>query len=158
MNDSLQLLDKLLAFNAHLNALALAPIDTEPLKDWVYSLVMFGMTAPQRQALEQHIGTIMQAMVIALLGWSLSTTVQMNRELGEFKSTIVALQSNLNNATVDRYRASDAARDHAAIWADIQRADQRLKDLTEAFNKHKSEVVGLSGVEYNSATKNGIRR
>jgi hypothetical protein len=139
--------------NAYLNSIALTPINTEPLKDALYSFVLFGMTTPQKQMLEQHIGTIMQIMVIGLLGWSLSTTVAMNREMGEFKSTVVSLQSNLNAATADRYRASDAARDHAALWADIQRADARLKELTDAFNKHKSEVQGVNGIEYRAGVR-----
>lgn len=97
----------------------------------------------------------MQVMVIGLLGWSLSTTVAMNREMGEFKATVIMLQSSLSAMTNDRYRASDATRDHAAIWADIQRTDTRLKDLHEQFNKHKAEVVGIRGIEYRSKM-NGI--
>jgi hypothetical protein len=144
--------------NAHLNGVALTPISTEPLKDAIYSFVLFGMTAPQKQMLEQHIGTIMQIMVIGLLGWSLSTTVSMNREMGEFKSTVISMQGNLNAATADRYRASDAARDHAALWADIQRADARLKELTDAFNRHKSEVQGVNGIEYRAGMNGGVRK
>ena len=121
---------------------------TAKLKDAIYSFALFGMTVQQKTALEQHIGTILQVMVIGLLGWSLSTTVAMNREMGEFKATVVSLQANLNAATSDRYRASDATRDHAAIWADIQRTDVRVKELNEQFNKHKAEVVGMSGIEY----------
>lgn len=121
---------------------------TEKFKDALYSFALFGMTVQQKAALEQHIGTILQVMVIGLLGWSLSTTVAMNREMGEFKATVVSLQANLNAATNDRYRASDATRDHAAIWADIQRTDVRVKELNEQFNKHKAEVVGMSGIEY----------
>jgi len=144
--------------NSHLNDIALTPINTEPLKDAIYSFAMFGMTGPQKQLLEQHIGTIMQIMVIGLLGWSLSTTVAMNREMGEFKATVISLQNNLNSATNDRYRASDAVRDHAALLSDIQRADVRLKELTEAFNKHKAEVQGISGIEYRARTNGGVMR
>jgi hypothetical protein len=122
-------------------------------RDGIYHLALFGMTVQQKAALEQHIGTILQVMVIGLLGWSLSTTVAMNREMGEFKATIVSLQNNLNAATSDRYRASDATRDHAAIWADIQRADARVTELRDQLNKHKSEVVGMSGVEYRNGKK-----
>lgn len=111
-------------------------------------MALFGMTVQQKSALEQHVGTIMQVMVIGLLGWSLSTTASMNREMGEFKATVVALQANIAAATSDRYLASDAARDHASIWADLQRTDAHLKDLHEQFNKHKSEVVGINGIEY----------
>lgn len=118
------------------------------LKEAIYSLALFGMTTQQKSQLEQHVGTIMQVMVIGLLGWSLSTTASMNREMGEFKATVVALQASLAAATSDRYRASDAARDHASIWADLQRTDAHLKDLHEQFNKHKSEVVGINGIEY----------
>jgi len=124
----------------------LHPMMIGNLKDAIYSLALFGMTTQQKSALEQHVCTIMQVMVIGLLGWSLSTTASMNREMGEFKATVVALQASLAAATSDSYRASDAARDHAAIWADIQRTDSRLKDLHEQFNKHKSEVVGINGI------------
>jgi hypothetical protein len=125
------------------------------LRENLYQMVLFGMTVQQKTALEQHLGTIMQVMVIGLLGWSLSTTVAMNREMGEFKATVIMLQASLGAMTNDRYRASDATRDHAAIWADIQRTNTQLKELHEQFNKHASQVVGINGIEYKSKM-NGI--
>lgn len=109
----------------------------------------------QKSALEQHLGTIMQVMVIGLLGWSLSTTVAMNREMGEFKATVIMLQASLVAMNNDRYSASDATRDHAAIWADIQRTNSHIKELHEQFNKHTDKVVGMNGIEYKSKM-NGI--
>ena len=121
-------------------------------RESIYQATLFGMTVQQKSAIEQHLGTIMQVMVIGLLGWSLSTTVAMNREMGEFKATVIMIQSSFVAATNDRYRASDAARDHASIWADLQRTEAHLKDLQEQFNKHKSEVVGINGLEYGAKT------
>ena len=131
---------------------------SDSVRESIYQVAMFGMTMQQKSAIEQHLGTIMQVMVIGLLGWSLSTTVAMNREMGEFKATVIMLQASLGTMTNDRYRASDATRDHAAIWADIQRTNSQLKELHEQFNKHTAQVVGINGIEYNQKSNGGLRK
>ena len=131
---------------------------SDSVRESIYQVAMFGMTMQQKSAIEQHLGTIMQVMVIGLLGWSLSTTVAMNREMGEFKATVIMLQSRLGAMTNDRYRASDATRDHAAIWADIQRTNSQLKELHEQFNKHTAQVIGINGIEYNPKSNGGLRK
>ena len=68
---------------------------SDSVRESIYQVAMFGMTMQQKSAIEQHLGTIMQVMVIGLLGWSLSTTVAMNREMGEFKATVIMLQGSV---------------------------------------------------------------
>lgn len=131
---------------------------SDSVRESIYQVAMFGMTVQQKSAIEQHLGTIMQVMVIGLLGWSLSTTVAMNREMGEFKATVIMLQSSIGAMTNDRYRASDATRDHAAIWADIQRTNSQIKELHEQFYKHTAQVVGINGIEYNPKSNGGLRK
>ena len=131
---------------------------SDSVRESIYQVAMFGMTMQQKSAIEQHLGTIMQVMVIGLLGWSLSTTVAMNREMGEFKATVIMLQASLGTMTNDRYRASDATRDHAVIWADIQRTNSQIKDLHEQFNKHTAQAVGINGIEYNPKSNGGLRK
>ena len=131
---------------------------SDSVRESIYQVAMFGMTMQQKSAIEQHLGTIMQVMVIGLLGWSLSTTVAMNREMGEFKATVVMLQASLGTMTNDRYRASDATRDHAAIWAEIQRTNSQIKELHEQFNKHTAQVIGINGIEYNPKSNGGLRK
>ena len=131
---------------------------SDSVRESIYQVAMFGMTMQQKSAIEQHLGTIMQVMVIGLLGWSLSTTVAMNREMGEFKATVIMLQSSLGAMTNDRYRASDATRDHAAIWADIQRTNSQIKELHEQFYKHTAQVVGINGIEYTPKSNGGLRK
>jgi len=131
---------------------------SDSVRESIYQVAMFGMTMQQKSAIEQHLGTIMQVMVIGLLGWSLSTTVAMNREMGEFKATVIMLQASLGTMTNDRYRASDATRDHAAIWAEIQRTNSQIKELHEQFNKHTAQVIGINGIEYNPKSNGGLRK
>lgn len=75
---------------------------------------------------EQHVGTIMQVLVIGLLGWSLKTSVDMRTEIGVLQVKVEALQSVVSQGTNDRYSGTDAARDFAAVWAELQRDDVRI--------------------------------
>ena len=118
---------------------------TGKLKDAIYSFAMFGMTVQQRSLIEQHVGTILQLTVVGLLGWSLMTSVSLQRDVGILQSQLNAMQTTISQGTSDRYRGSDAARDQAAIWSDLNRKDQRLNQLEETFNKHKYEVTGMNG-------------
>jgi hypothetical protein len=83
------------------------------------------------ERLEQHVGTIMQIMVIGLLGWSLKTNVDMRAEIGILQAKVEAMQTTINQGTNDRYRGSDAARDFAAVWAELQRQNSRVNQLEE---------------------------
>lgn len=76
---------------------------------------------------EQHVGTIMQVLVIGLLGWSLKTSVDMRTEIGVLQAKVESLQTTVTQGTNDRYRGTDAARDLAAVWAEIQRLDVRMQ-------------------------------
>ena len=83
------------------------------------------------ERLEQHVGTIMQIMVIGLLGWSLKTNVDTRAEIGVLQAKVEAMQTTINQGTNDRYRGSDAARDFAAVWAELQRQGSRINDIEE---------------------------
>jgi hypothetical protein len=119
-------------------------------------LALATVTQRERSLMEQHIGTILQIMVVGLLAWSLNTSVAMQRDVGVLQSQIGALQSAVNQASADRYRTSDAVRDHNMLYNEIQRLDKRVTDTTESFIKHKAEVAGMSGVEY-LPRKSGIK-
>lgn len=118
--------------------------------------VALAMVTAQRDgpALERHVGTILQVMVVGLLAWSLSTSVAMQRDVGILQSQIGALQAAVNQASADRYRTSDAVRDHNMLYNEIQRIDKRVTDTTESLIRHKAEVVGMSGLE---VRKNGMK-
>jgi len=79
--------------------------------------------------LEQHIGTIMQIMVVGLLAWSLKTNVEMTTQIGILNVKVEALSTTVNQGTADRYRGSDAAKDFAGVWAEFNRVDSRLNKL-----------------------------
>jgi len=81
--------------------------------------------------LEQHVGTIMQILVVALLGWSLKTNVEMTTQMGIVQSELRALQATVAQGTADRYRGTDAARDNGLIWAEFQRRENRISRLEE---------------------------
>jgi len=121
-----------------------------------YQWFALSMATPKdRSIMEQHIGTILQIMVVGLLAWSLNTSVSMQRDVGILQSQIGSLQAAVNQASADRYRTSDAVRDHNMLYNEIQRLDKRVTDTTEAFIKHKAEVVGMSGIEYSPRNKMG---
>jgi hypothetical protein len=79
--------------------------------------------------LEQHVGTIMQVLVVGLLAWSLKTNVEMTTQIGILNVKVEALSATVNQGTTDRYRGSDAAKDFAGVWAELNRLDKRLNKL-----------------------------
>lgn len=85
--------------------------------------------------LEQHIGTVLQVMVVALLGWSLMTTQSMSQDVAVLKVKVESLTSTLNQGTADRYRGTDAAKDFAAIRQEIQFLERRVNILEQAKPK-----------------------
>ena len=93
------------------------------------------MTAQgQGWRLEQHVGTIMQTIVIGLLVWSLKTNVDLITQMGVVQSEVRNLQATVAQGTNDRYRGSDAARDLAAVWAELNRHAVRMDGLE---SKHR---------------------
>ena len=85
--------------------------------------------------IEQHIGTILQVMVVALLGWSLSNTVDMRTDMGIMKVKMEAVQTSIQQGASDRYRAADAARDFKTVWDEQQRLDSRLSKCEGKLSK-----------------------
>ena len=72
---------------------------------------------PER--IEQHIGTILQVMVIALLGWSLSTTVSLKTDVDVLKTQVSMLNNTIQQGVADRVAV-------AAIRADVINFERRL--------------------------------
>lgn len=85
--------------------------------------------------LEQHVGVILQVMVVALLGWSLTTTISMSRDVEVLKVQVAGITATMAQGTTDRYRGADAARDLAALRTELRNEieflDRRLKPLEE---------------------------
>jgi uncharacterized protein YaaN involved in tellurite resistance len=79
--------------------------------------------------LEQHVGTILQIMVVALLGWSLTATQNMSQDVAVLKVKVESLQTSITQGTNDRYRADDARRDFASVRQEIQHIEKRIYDL-----------------------------
>jgi len=90
---------------------------------------------PQRSALEQHIGTILQILVVALLAWSLNTTVQTGQDVGILKVKVEAMQTTLAQGTTDRYRGTDAARGFKAVDNELSRLERRVQTLENLRGK-----------------------
>ena len=143
MTEYFSLLGKL---SNYLNSIALTKIDMEPFKDALYSFALFGMTQQQKGMLEQHIGTVLQLMVVALLGWSLSTSVALRSEVSVLQSQMTTLQTTLAQGANDRYRGTDAARDFSATWDSINRLSTRVSAAEDAIQKHRAEVGGMAGM------------
>ena len=79
--------------------------------------------------LEQHIGTIMQVMVVGLLAWSLKSNVELTTQMGIVEAKIENLQVTVNQGANDRYRGSDAAKDFSGVWAEMARLDARVSRI-----------------------------
>lgn len=81
--------------------------------------------------LEQHVGTLLQLMVVALLGWSLVTTVDLRTDIGVLKAKMESVQTTLAQGTTDRYHGADAQRDFKGVYNEMQRLEARV-DKCEA--------------------------
>jgi hypothetical protein len=79
--------------------------------------------------IEQHVGTIMQALVVGLLAWSLKTNVETSAQIGVLQVEMRALQVVVNQGTADRYRGIDAARDMSVVWGELNRHSARIEKL-----------------------------
>ena len=79
--------------------------------------------------LEQHIGTILQIGVVALLAWSLMTTQTMSKDVEVLKVKLESMSTTMQQGTNDRYRGTDAARDFAAVRQEIAFMERRLANL-----------------------------
>lgn len=79
--------------------------------------------------LEQHIGTILQIMVVALLAWSLTTTQNLTGDMAVLKVKVESLTAALNQGTNDRYRGTDAAKDFAAVRSEMSFLERRIATL-----------------------------
>jgi len=79
--------------------------------------------------IEQHIGTIMQVLIVGLLAWSLKTNVDLTTQMGVVQAEVRNLQLTVQQGTNDRYRGSDAARDLAAVWGELNRHSARMDGL-----------------------------
>jgi hypothetical protein len=79
--------------------------------------------------LEQHIGTILQIGVVALLAWSLMTTQTMSKDVEVLKVKLESMTTTMQQGTNDRYRGTDAARDFSAVRQEIAFMERRLANL-----------------------------
>ena len=142
MTEYFSLFGKLSSF---LNGIAMTKISIEPLRDAIYSFALFGMTQQQKGMLEQHIGTVLQVMVVGLLAWSLNTSVALRTEVSVLQNQMTMLQATIAQGTSDIYRASTATRDNATLWDSINRMAARLSAAEDAIQKHRAEVNGMPG-------------
>jgi len=85
--------------------------------------------------IEQHIGTILQITVVALLGWSLATTQTMSQDVAVLKVRVESLSVLVNQGSADRYRGADAAKDFSGIRAEIQFLERRVQAIENRVMK-----------------------
>lgn len=79
--------------------------------------------------IEQHIGTILQVLVVALLGWSLMTTQNMSKDVEVLKVRVDTLTLIIKEGGQDRYKGADATRDFNSIRQELQYLDRRVQRL-----------------------------
>lgn len=90
--------------------------------------------------IEQHIGTILQIMVVALLAWSLSTTQSLTGDMAVLKVKVESLTATLNQGTNDRYRGADAAKDFAAVAKDFAAVRSEMSYLERRIATLENKV------------------
>jgi len=93
------------------------------------------MSENDKTLIEQHLGTILQILVVALLGWSLSTTQTLTKDVEVLKVQMLALTTTINQGTNDRYRGTDAAKDFAAVREEMSRLERRVNKLEDKVLK-----------------------
>ena len=93
------------------------------------------MSENDKTLIEQHLGTILQILVVALLGWSLSTTQTLTKDVEVLKVQMLALTTTINQGTNDRYRGTDAAKDFAAVREEITRLERRVNKVEDKVLK-----------------------
>lgn len=81
--------------------------------------------------MEQHLGTILQIIVVGLLAWSLSTTMNLSKDVEVLKVQVTALNISVNHGTNDRYRSTDADRDFADVRDEMLRLERRITKLED---------------------------
>lgn len=72
------------------------------------------------ESIERHAGTVMQALIIGLLAWTGISLVTIQKDVAILQTEITALKIGINQGTNDRYRGSDAARDFAAVYRELE--------------------------------------
>lgn len=88
------------------------------------------MNETQRASIiEQHVGTILQVMVVGLLGWSLMTTQRLSQDIEVLKVKMESMTATVVQGTNDRYRGSDAVKDFAGVRQEIQFLERRINAL-----------------------------
>ena len=85
--------------------------------------------------IEQHIGMILQITVVALLGWSLATTLRMSEEVAILKVKVESMSVTISQGTNDRYRGTDAAKDFAGVRQELQYLERRVLALESKNDK-----------------------
>jgi hypothetical protein len=93
------------------------------------------MSENDKTLIEQHLGTILQILVVALLGWSLSTTQTLTKDVEVLKVQMMSLTSTINQGTNDRYRGTDAAKDFAAVREEMARLERRVNKIEDKVLK-----------------------
>lgn len=79
--------------------------------------------------MEQHIGTIMQAVVITLLVWFGNSTVQLREEVRGLKTQIAAMQGAAEKES--RHFDESTQRDRDNLKDEIRRLESRVSRCEE---------------------------
>lgn len=79
--------------------------------------------------MEQHIGTVIQFVVVGLLGWTGISMVGLKSDVAVLRVQVEALQVVVKSSSDDRYLGADAARDHSVIRQEMAILERRVEKL-----------------------------
>lgn len=92
---------------------------------------MADMTTERRTAtkIEQHLGTIVQAVMIALLIWTGQSLLSLREQVAVMRVELTALQLIIQQGQNNRYSQADASRDLARVYIDMGRLEKRMEAI-----------------------------
>jgi hypothetical protein len=97
-------------------------------------------TEQRRSVIEQHIQTIITAILLALLIWNGTTMLSMRDDVTTLKVQVAGMEGQLKSAGDDRFRGSDWRREREIIEARFNRIESLLEKHAEAQRLHNGTV------------------
>ena len=78
---------------------------------------------------EQHLGAVVQVVIVALLLWSGKSLVELREKVAVMQVEVSALSNTVSQGSSNAYRVTDAARDLARVDTTIVNLERRVQNL-----------------------------
>jgi hypothetical protein len=88
-----------------------------------------------RSALEQHIQTVIAAVLLALLLWNGNALVDLRDKVGRFEERLLTLQSQVNASTSTHFSVSEWRREKEVIDDRFQRLERLVEKISHTSSR-----------------------